>query len=380
MKSIFLILSCIVCLGMLSFCTSGRKAFQQGNYYESVMQSVERLRRSPNNNRATQALQESYPMAVKYYLSQIQMAESSSHPLRNSQIVENYFVLNRIYDEIMRSPAAMQALKNPQSFHRELETYRRQAADERYSLGLQAMQIETRQGAMEAYRHFVKADEYFPNYMDVRDKIEEARYWATLKVIVEQVPVPSLQFQLSINFFQNQVDEYLYNYQENELVRFFPPTDTLVRSHADHILVIQFDDFVVGQANNFMVSRELSKDSVVIGKVRMDDGSERNVLGTVKAKLNEHKRELISTGLVSMRVIDPRTEAVILHDKFPGQFVWSVVWGNFNGDERALTPEQLAITKLGPVDPPPPQELFVQFCRPIYGQLRNRISAYYRNF
>ncbi|MGF1636770.1 MAG: hypothetical protein ACFCUU_06830 [Cyclobacteriaceae bacterium] len=372
----FLILLALI---ELSACSSGKRAYQQGNYYEAVMQSVDRLRRSPNNKRTIGALQESYPLAIKYYETQIDVAKNSSHPFKNSQIVENYFLLNRMHDEIMRSPGALNAIK-PKNYFNELEQYRRMAAAERYAAGDEAMKIHNRQSAMEAYNHFLKANEYFPNYQDVRAKIEEAQYWATLKVMVEQVPVPTFQYQLSAQFFQNQVDEYLYSYRENELVRFYPPNDEQVRKDADQILLIQFDDFVVGQTNNFVVTRDVSKDSVVLGKVKLEDGIERNVYGTVKAKLTENRRELISKGLVSMKVIDARTQTVILHDKFPGEFVWVVSWGNFNGDERALTQEQLNITKLGPVDPPPPQELFVQFCRPIYAQMRSKISAYYRGY
>jgi hypothetical protein len=104
------------------------------------------------------------------------------------------------------------------------------------------------------------------------------------------------------------------------------------------------------------------------------------VLGTVKAAYTEYGREVISKGLVSMRVLSSVNKQVLLHEKFPGKFVWSSYWASFNGDERALSSEQIGRTKLRPYDPPPPQELFVEFCKPIYDQLTDRVRTFYRQY
>jgi hypothetical protein len=48
-------------------------------------------------------------------------------------------------------------------------------------------------------------------------------------------------------------------------------------------------------------------------------------------------------------------------------------WGTLNGDERALTPEQIKLCSLRDV-PPPPQDLFVAFTQPIYGQITAKIQ------
>jgi hypothetical protein len=112
----------------------------------------------------------------------------------------------------------------------------------------------------------------------------------------------------------------------------------------------------------------------------MEDGTKKPVIGTVKAEFTEHRREIISNGLISMKILEAQTERIILHEKFPGEFVWVSRWASFNGDERALTTEQMKLTKRKPSNPPPPQDLFIEFTKPIYNQITSTVSRYYNNY
>lgn len=360
-------------------CSSGKKSFERGDYYSSVLQSVERLRKNPDHKKSRETLSSAYPLATDYYEGVIRNVQASNDQFKNGKVYDSYQILNHMYDEIQRSPGALSVIRNPKSYFSELTIYREKAAEERYMAGLRALDFGSRESAKEAFHHFIATKNYLSTYKDVDDKIEEAKWNATLKVLVDQVPVPTFQYQLSVQFFQEQLNEYLFHYNGNEFVRFFDVKDENIEN-PDQILIVQFDDFVVGQTNNFQYTKEVSKDSVVIGQVKLEDGESQDVYGTVKAKVNEFKREVISKGLVSMRVLDARSNQIIVHDKFPGQFVWVSIWGNFNGDERALSSEQLAICGNQPADPPPPQILFTEFTKPIYGQITGKVRAYYQGY
>ncbi len=368
----------MACSALIYFgCSSGKKSYEQGDYIQSVMQSVDRLRKNPDHKKSREVLAQAYPLAVKYYNSQIDRYKMSNDRFKNGEIVDTYRVLNQMSQDIQRCPGALSVIPNPYDYYSEINQYAKQAAAERYTAGEEAMRLNTRQDAKIAYGHFIKADEYSPGYLDVRDKIDEAKYYATLKVRVEQVPVPTLQYQLSVQFFQDQVEQFLFNYHDNEFVRFFSDKDESLKN-PDQILVFQLDDFVVGQTNNLQKTTEVSKDSVVMGQVKLENGQSANVYGTVKAKFTENRSEIISKGLLSMRIIDSASNTIVFHEKFPGQFVWASVWGNFNGDERALTPEEIKISNQRPVPPPPPQDLFIEFCKPIYSQIQSKVFGYYR--
>jgi hypothetical protein len=383
-----------------------------------------------------------YPLAVEQFLGDVNRMKNSQDRFKNGRIHDSYRMLSNMYDEIRRSPAALEVIPNPQDYYSQLKFYAREAAAERYTAGEEALAVGSRPYAMEAYDHFIQADLYEPGYMDVKSKIEEALYHATLKVLVEQVPVPTMQAGLSAQFFQDQLEQFLFNYQDNPFIRFYSTRDPNLKE-PDQILVLQFDDFVVGQVNNSERIYETSKDSVVIARIpkssvqtqtaveqkviichsppgnpenkqtlevgisalqaHIDHGDKigpcegdatnlsasssvsvpkeefMNVYATVKATFRENTREVISRGLLSMRIVDARSNTVVLHDKFPGEFVWINQWGSFNGDERALTAKQLEIANHQPMQPPPPQVLFIEFCKPIYGQATSRVRSYYHN-
>lgn len=368
-------------------CNSSKKTFESGNYYGSVMQSVSKLRKSPKNKKSREVLSMAYPMAVDQFLNEVKRMESSVDQFKHGRIFDSYKMLNGMYDEIRRCPAALEVIPNPRDFYSQLKYHSKEAAEERYRAGQEALNMGTRPYAIEAYDHFVNADLYEPGYKDVKNKIEEALYHATLKVLVEQVPVPSFQAGLSAQFFQDQIEQYLFNYHENRFVRFYSARDQNLQE-PDQILVFQFDDFVVGQVNNRERIIETSKDSVVLGQVEqeviLNDSTGQkgkktvNVYGTVKATFTENTREVISKGLLSMRVMDARSNTVTLHEKFPGEFVWVNRWGNFNGDQRALNSEQIKVSKQRPLQPPPSQTLFVEFTKPIYQQVVGQVRNYYQ--
>ena len=81
-----------------------------------------------------------------------------------------------------------------------------------------------------------------------------------------------------------------------------------------------------------------------------------------------------------MVVVDAKTNGVLTHKKFTGEYVWVNTWARFNGDERALTNEQLQLCKQREVQPPAVQEMFLEFTRPIYAQLTPALKSFYQNF
>ncbi|MEX2234615.1 MAG: hypothetical protein WD824_20785 [Cyclobacteriaceae bacterium] len=104
------------------------------------------------------------------------------------------------------------------------------------------------------------------------------------------------------------------------------------------------------------------------------------VYGTVKATLHHYTKTTTSKGTVSFRIIDAKTGALLSVEKMPGEFVWVSEWATFNGDERALSAAQLRLTTLKELPPPPPQDLFIEFTRPIYDQITMKIRDFYKGY
>ncbi len=363
---------------LVSGCKTGKNSLEKGNYYEAVMQSVNRLRKNPDNKNAKATIQNGYPLALEYHQDVIARAKASQDQFKWEKVFDQYQLLNRLNDEIQRCPACRAQVSNRQDFTADAASASLKAAEVRYALGEQALGMGDRESAKQAFFHYQTAHRYQPNFRDVNNKMADAMQMATLQVLVEKIPLHSQTLQLSNDFFQDQIGEYLINTRINDFVMFHSLTRRQNMGRGfDHRIVLRFDDFVVGQHYVKETVEKISRDSVVINKPKK---GERPIYGTVSAELRTFKKTVDSNGLLDFQIQDAQSGRVLVRDKFPGGFAWFCEWGSFNGDERALTKEQLAICKNRELAPPPPQQLFIEFTKPIYDQVVSRITQYYRNF
>ena len=366
---------------VLSACSSGKKAYERGDYYGAVMKAISRLRQNPDHNKSAATLEEAYPLAVEYFESQANNAIASNTAFKWKNAIESYNSINQLYEQIRQCPGCLRVVKNPRNYYSEIGPLKEKAAEESYNAGITALMKGSRNDAKQAYYNFSDAQLFVPGYKEVIDYLQKAKWEATLKVIVEQIPVPS-RYNLSGGFFQDKVEEFLHtNYNETSFVKFYTPTEAQSEKleQADQVLRIQFDDFSVGNIILREKEETLTKDSVKVGEVKME-GKLVPVYNTVKAKLTITKKEVLSNGLLSMIVVDARTNGILTHKKFTGEFLWSNSWARYNGDERALSNQQLALCRQGEIQPPGHQDLFLEFTKPIYNQLIPSLKGFYQNY
>ena len=369
-----------VCLILFS-CSAGKKALEHGDYYNATMKAVNRLRSNANSEKAIEAVKQSYPLALTYYQSKIDYALNSNIPFKYSEVVDNYEKMNQLSDEISRCPAALKLFLKLNYYTTEISEAKKLAAEEQYQAGLSKEKLNSRVGWKEAYNNYKQAERFAPNYKDINQRMQVAKYNATLKVIVEEIKVTQ-KYQLTSDFFLNQIVESLIQHRPNEFVEYYSPVSAEKSGfkNPDQVLRMNFDEFVVGQVYDKETIRELSRDSVEVGTVTLPDGKKMKAYNTVKAKLTVNHRELISNGVLDVVIIDVNRNSILTQKKFPGQFVWSMEWGSFNGDERAVTKEQMAICKQKPVQPPGPQQLFVEFTKPIFNQVTPFLRSFYQPY
>ena len=379
MKSTFFA-SAVIALFLIA-CSSGKQAYERGNYYEAVMKSVNRLRQNPDHSKSIEALQNAYPLAIEYYENEAKNEIASNSPYKWKNAIQSYNNINALYEAIRQCPGCKQAVPNPKNYYTEIGPLKEKAAEESYNAGIGALMKGNRNDAKQAYFNFADAQHFVPGYKDVVEYLDKAKFEATLKVIIEQIPVPT-RYNLSGGFFQDKVEEFLHNnYTDQTFIKFYTPEEAkLVNlAYADQIMRIQFDDFSVG--NSVLKEKEetLTKDSVKVGEAKLD-GKTVPVYNTVKAKLTTYRKELISNGLLSMVVVDAKTNGILTTQKFNGEFIWVSQWARFNGDERALTDQQLKICQLREQQPPHAQDLFLEFTKPIYNKLVPAVRGFYQNY
>lgn len=373
----------LLLIGMLilTACSSGKKAFEHGNYYEAVMQSVNRLRQNPDHDKSRETLKNAYPLALETLQTDANNQIASNSPTKWRNAIAAYDKINQMYETIRTSPGAMKVIRDPKNFYAEIGPLKEKAADESYNAGIEALMKGNRNDAKRAYFNFSDAQAFVPGYKDVIEYLAKSKFEATLKVIVEQVAVPA-RYSLTGDFFQDKVEEYLHkSYPDKGFIKFYTPVEakSVNLTKVDQILRIQFDDFSVGNTTIKEKEETVKKDSVKVGEAKVN-GKSIPVYNTVTAKLITIRKEVVSNGLLSMIVVDANTNGVLTHQKFSGEYSWTSVWGRYNGDERALSDSQISMCKRREQQPPVAQDLFLEFTRPIYSQLTSGLQSFYRNY
>lgn len=369
--------------GMLVFvlfqCKSANKALKNGKYHEAVVMAARKLKDSPGHSTSLEVLQSAYPKALSSHLGAIRKLETNAAGLYWEQVVDHYGKLNTMYRAISDCTTCLSAV-NAESFESEERAAREQAAEARYSEGEKWLSQQTRESARKAFDHFEAAGRMKPGYRNLDSRLRESLELATFNVVVEQVLVTSRTYQLSNAYFQERVSEFLKtDSRVNRFVRFYTPQEAEeYKLTPDHVVVLQFDDFVVGQTllerNTETVT---SKDSVKVGETKVRDKTQP-VYGKVTAKFTHNKKIVVSGGVLDLLIEEFGTRKKVHQDKMAGEYTWACEWGSYNGDERALTPAQKAMAKQQELIPPAPQDLFIEFSRPLYDQLTRKLRAFYQ--
>jgi hypothetical protein len=94
--------------------------------------------------------------------------------------------------------------------------------------------------------------------------------------------------------------------------------------------------------------------------------------------LKTFEKTITSSGLLDFQIRDFNGK-VIAHEKMPGTYVWRDSWATYQGDERALTNDK-ALLKRRELIPPLPQDLFLEFIKPIYSQLVTKVNNFYSRY
>lgn len=361
---------------MASGCSTGRKAFNRGDYDKAVYQAVKRLRSDNDNTKATATLKKAYRYALSTHQRKVETLKASIDPFKWEKTLHHYQAINAMAEEILRCPACLAVVPEPARIIGELITARQNAADRRYEMARESLRNKkNREEAKQAHLHLLKANEFVPGYKDSRELMEEALFYATLRVEVTPIPAPVGALQLNQEFFNNKVMEFINSNQVNPYVRFYTPEEVvrLELDYIDHRIQMSFDQFSLGNVISHTEVIHTSKDSVLL-----NPGSKNETYGRVEAEFKKHEKGIVGSGLLDFRILDPGLNKVISQEKFPSEFRWVVVWATYTGDKRALTDEQEELLERQEIAIPHPQFMFEQFAAPLFDQVIAKITGFYQ--
>lgn len=361
-------------------CSTGSSSYKHGDYYKACLESIERLRSNPKNNKSQSVLVSAYPLAKKTAQREIDNALLANGTDKYDVVVYQYERLNQLADQIFNCPKALELIPQPAEYVAELSKAKQMAADQSYELGIKALNVGTLDQSRIAYQYFQNSNKYVSGYKDVLSKIDEARYYATLRVIVQK-PYTNANFQYSADFFYNNLIAEIRKNSQNRFIRYY----TQEEAHKENMknphqyIVLNFEDFSVGNIRETSNTTDIKRDSVKVGTVKVE-GKTYNSYNTVKAKLTTSRREISSGGILSLRILDAQNNQEVQRRNFTGSYVWNTSWANFKGDDRALTEEQKRMCNREPQTPPSQQDLFIEFTKPIYSQAVSYVRSVYSKY
>ena len=368
----------ILLIALISSCSSGKKAFQKGDYYSALYKAVDRLKSSPDNKNATNVLREGYPVTMEWTQEEMDRAITSNDLYKWERAIYLMEQVNRLSDQIRSTPAARNIISNPKSYSAELNMAYNKAAEIRYNIGLDELEMNTRESARSAYENFRRSDGYVAGFKNVRELMSEAREKATIKVVLEAIPVPSQRYKVSSEFFYNQVFEYLNNrFRQESFVHFFSPSQAERErlSQPDFIVDLEFFDFSVGNLARSEKEENLTK------RVPIESRDSTKVrYKTYSAKLKTFTDQVVSGGNLRMMIFEPSTDKILRDELIPGSFTWVNQYAMYVGDVEALNDVQFQLTQNKVMPLPPHQDLFIEMTRPIYDQLTNSLYGFFRNY
>ena len=208
--------------------------------------------------------------------------------------------------------------------------------------------------------------------------LNDARTQGTEVIGVSRIPVSSKGLELNTAFFLQQLTQAMNDL--NYFFAVFAPVEQLVEQQQvpDQVVDLSFDDYYIGQTYVKEIRESIVRDSVKVGEVTDSLGTKHTVYGEVKADLQRYEKTIESGGLLNIAIVDPNNQSILFQQKIPSTTVWENDWATYQGDKRALTKEELALTREKELLPPPPQDLFYSFTRPLFDQTANLLRRRYR--
>lgn len=360
-------------------CKNGEKLYNKGRYDEAVLVFVKKLQKKPTNTTALQLLPDAYTQAKRLHEDKVTGSLSSNDQLKWEYVRNEYRNLQRLYDAIQACPAAL-AIVKPKDYRNAITGAQENAAQVRYDRGASLLDQGDKGAARQAFDEFQAALSLIPNYRNAAQLRDEAFARGTVNVVIRQIDVRSPYYQFSADQFREIL---IKNLQQRNINRFVQFTDERIaqanRIQPDQFLEMRFYDFVVGQTYVDRSEREVSKE-IVVSTVKDSTGKETiKRYATVKAKVYVNKATVISKGVLDYQLLDAVNGNIIRTDRLPGSFTWVNQWGYYKGDERALSDQDKSLMGGEDIAPPPPQELFMQFTKPIYDQMTSEMQQLYNN-
>lgn len=369
----------ILFIGILfSACRGGRSASYSDEKDLSTL--ITRLNKKGADDKIVGDLQQVYNNAYTKSMQRLNNYQYDAAPEKWNKIIPELEGLHRMYETISQSAYAVRLLK-PANVYPRLVSTKDSAAADYYQLGVEQLNLNTRENNKEAYYAFQRAQQYVPNYRDSKLQMKEAFDRSIVNVLINQIQYD--QFGMGGNSWGwNQYATRDRQHQANIIrdlggqnsttnpARFFD--EYQLRSMGagpDLVVDLVWRNLRFDQPRDQTRSYNRSK-QIETGK----DTSGRPVYTTVNATVHVVKRMLNGDADMNIIVTDASTRSQVKWDQLPSEYRYIFEFATFTGDRRALDNNDLAlINRTDNQRIPTKEEAMAEMMQRIYTSLVSRI-------
>lgn len=341
-----------------------------------VFDLIERLKKNPNDADAAKQLPEAYEQAAEVRKNiNSNTFNNMNEGDRWIEISKQLLVAQQLYSEIKGNPVISKIIPNPWDPTVKIQEAKQKAAEEYYNQGQQYLTYNNRPYARKAYDMFVKANNAYPNYKDVREMMQQSQLLATIKVVVNQVNYDNYGWNywgFTNDYLQYKIIRDLNNSSYRDVKFYSEDEARRANIRPDRIVNLTFTDLYIGQLFNDRYSIDRSK-QIEVGQTKTNPP--QPIYETVKATVYVTRRVLQSRASLECRIYDWASNRNILFDRFPDNNTWKDESARYTGDKRALEQSDWnLINNSSNINPPSRNELAQRLIDNCYNQLLSRIK------
>lgn len=368
-------------------CKSGEKLYNKGRYDEAVIAFVKKLRKSPTSSTSLTLLPQAYAQSVQLHEKNARAALSSSGHLKFESALQEYQVLQNLYNNIEACPACLTVV-TPKDYRNAINASKDTAAATRYDRGMALLRNGDKFSARKAYSNFQAALSLVPDYKNAKEMMDQAYQMGMAIVEVRDVALVSQYDQRALEpvaaVFRDNVLNNLRAKNNNNFVQILPESEVVKNKlHADYLVDIRVEDFLVSKPNIQKNFRELVKTVEIVepaDTTKRPRQSEKIRKETYKGVLYFTNVTVVTGGNIVCYLIDGANDDDMEKIVLPADAGWSNAFCYFKGDERVLAPEDRKL--IGGQDLPSPTvgELFQAAVAKSYGEITNVVMKHYSGF
>ncbi|MGB5028940.1 MAG: hypothetical protein WBO38_10595 [Chitinophagaceae bacterium] len=345
---------------------------------KTVFDLMDRLKKNANDAEAAKLLPDAYLQAAETRKNiNKDTYNNMNEGDRWIEIAKQLEVAEKMYTEISSSPVLSKIIPDPWNPGEKIRDAKLKAAAEYYNQGLAFLNYNNRPYAQKAYDMFVKANNAYPNYKEVRSLLEQAKELATIKVVVRPVNYYNFGWNywgFDRDYLQYKMVQDLNSSSSYQHVRFYTDRDADARRiRADRIVELNFNDLYISPVYRDEYTIPRSK-KIQTGQTKSNPP--QPIYETVYATVYVTRQVLQSRASLECRIYDWATGRNYLSDRFPDNYTWREERARYSGDSRALEPSDWAlINNNSGFNAPVRNQVAERLINNCYNQLLSRIRS-----